>query len=269
MIGRSATGLAYEIAGAGSGLPLVLVHAGVADRRMWDSQWAAFTASRRAVRYDARGYGETLPPSGPWSHHADLLELLDELAIRRAHLVGASMGAGIVVEATLAQPSLVASLVVAPPGGALYGTATDDLRSVWHEEIEALDRGDVDAAVEVNLRAWVDGNGRSPDAVDPAIRSFVGRMQRDAFELPEWDPEGAPETELEPPAHARLAEIECPTLVLIGELDQAASRGAADRMASTVPGVVTVAWPDAAHMLNLEHPAEFERLVLDFVAEAE
>ena len=93
----------------------MLVHAGVADRRMWDPQWPAFAAAHRVVRYDARGFGESLPPTGPWSHHADLLALLDELGIGRAHLVGTSMGAGIAVEAALARP---ARGRVARPGGA-------------------------------------------------------------------------------------------------------------------------------------------------------
>jgi 3-oxoadipate enol-lactonase len=264
--GRTSSGLAYEVAGTGE--PLVLVHAGVADRRMWDPQWRAFTAEHRTVRYDVRGFGESLPPTGPWSQHADLLGLLDALGIRRAHLVGVSMGAGIVVEAALAQPQLAASLVLAAPGGALYGEATADLKAVWQDEIEALDRGDLDAAVEANLRAWVDGLGRSPDAVDPAIRRFVGQMQRDALELPEWDPDGAPETELEPPAHARLAEIACPTLIIVGEADQIATLEAANRLAEDVPGAQYVSWPDAAHVLTLERPREFERLVLDFVAGA-
>lgn len=264
--GRTSTGLAYEA--AGSGETLVLVHAGVADRRMWDPQWPAFAASHRVIRYDLRGYGESLPPTGPWSHHADLLGLIEELGIARAHLVGASVGAGIAVEAALAQPRAVGSLVLAAPGGALYGGATEDLRSVWHDEVEALDRGDLDAAVEVNLRAWVDGPDRAPDAVDPAIRAFVGAMQRDAFELPEWDPDGAPESELEPPAHARLAEITCPTLIVVGEADQIATLEAANGLAADIPNAQLVSWPDTAHMLTLERPEEFGRFVLGFVAAA-
>ena len=262
--GRTSSGLAYEVAGSGD--PLVLVHAGVADRRMWDPQWQGFAAAHRVIRYDLRGYGESLPPSGPWSQHADLLGLLAELGIERAHLVGASVGAGIAVEAALAQPSVVASLLLVAPGGALYGTPSDELRSVWHDEVEALDRGDLDAAVDVNLRAWVDGPARVAEAVDPAIRDFVGRMQREAFELPEWDPEAAPETELEPPAYARLAEIDCWSFVLVGEGDQPVTQEAAAHAAAEIPGARLEVWPEVGHMLTLERPAEFERLVLGFVA---
>ena len=215
---------------------------------------------------DARGFGESLPPTGPWSHHADLLESLDELGIGRAHLVGASMGAGIAVEAALARPAAVLSLFLVAPGGALLGDGGDSLRAVWHEEVEALDNGDIAAAVEVNLKAWVDGPRRGPDEVDPEVRAFVGRMQRDAFELPEWDPESAPEHELTPPAASRLSEIACPTLALVGELDQPATFEAASRVGAEVAGARLEVWPDVAHVPSLERPADFERLALDFLA---
>jgi pimeloyl-ACP methyl ester carboxylesterase len=262
--GRSSTGIAYEI--AGSGEPLVLVHAGIADRRMWDSQWDLFASRHRVLRYDARGYGESLPPTGSWSQYGDLLSLLDELGIARAHLVGASMGSGIVVEAALARPDAAASLVLVAPGGALYGAPSDDLRAVWTAEVEALDRGDIDGAVEVNLRAWVDGPQRDPTAVDPAIRSAVARMQWDAFELPEWDADDALETELEPPASARLGQLAPPTLVLVGGLDQAASLEAALHLEAAVPDVRYQSWPDVGHMLTVERPSEFGSVVVDFIA---
>jgi 3-oxoadipate enol-lactonase len=263
-IGRTQSGLAFEI--AGSGHPIVLVHAGLADRRMWDPQWSAFASMGQVVRYDARGYGESLPPTGPWSHHSDLLELLEELGIARAHVVGASMGAGVAVEAALARPRAVTSLLLSAPGGALLGDGAESLRPIWHDEVEALDRGDLDTAVEVNLRAWVDGPTRGPDVVDPAIRAFVGRMQRDAFELPEWDQDGAPESELTPPAAGRLAEIRCRTLALVGELDQPATFEAAGRIAAEVEGARLEVWPDVAHLPSLERPVQFERLAFEFLS---
>jgi pimeloyl-ACP methyl ester carboxylesterase len=232
---------------------------------MWEPQWRAFQAGHRVVRYDARGYGESLPPVGGWSQHGDLLSLIDELGLGRVHLVGASMGAGIAAEAALARPETVASLVLAAPGGALLGSPSDELQAVWREEIAALDGGDIDAAVEVNLRAWVDGPNRPPTHVDPAIRAFVATMQRDAFELPEWDPDDAPESELSPPADARLAEIDCWTLVLVGEADQPAIVDSAHRLVARVPAARIVSWPDVAHMVSLERPQEFERVVLDFI----
>jgi 3-oxoadipate enol-lactonase len=265
--GRTAAGIAFDERGSGS--PLVLVHSGVADRRMWDPQVPALAEDHRVIRYDARGFGESLPPLGAWSQHTDLLGLLDELLISRTHLVGTSMGAGIAVEAALARPNSIDSLVLAAPGGALFGDSPPELRPVWAAEVDALDRGDLDGAVEVNLRAWVDGPERTADAVDPDLRAFVGRMQREAFELPEWDQETAPEHELSPGASERFGEIACPILVVVGDGDQPSVRATAERIAAEAPRARLVVWRGVAHMLTLERPDEFAALVLAFLAEVE
>lgn len=261
--GRTRTGIAYD--DEGSGPPIALVHAGVADRRMWDGLVGALAGRYRLIRHDVRGVGESLPPTGPWSHHTDLLALLDELLVPRAHLLGASMGAGIAAEAALARPGIAASLTLVAPGGALLGAAPESLRPIWAAEVEALDRGDLDAAVEVNLRAWVDGPRRGSDAVAPELRAFVGRMQREAFEIPEWDADEAPEHELAPSAAGRLREIACPVLVVVGESDDPAILAVAERIASEVSDGRLVVWPDVGHMLPLERPASFAELVGSFV----
>jgi pimeloyl-ACP methyl ester carboxylesterase len=262
--GRTAAGIAFD--DEGSGPPVALVHAGVADRRMWADLAASLAERHRVIRHDVRGVGETLPPAGSWSHHTDLLGLLDELLITRAHLVGASMGAGIVVETALARPGIVESLVLVAPGGALLGEAPASFRPIWAAEVEALDRGDLDAAVEINLRAWVDGPTRTPDAVDPAVRAFVGRMQREAFELPEWDPEQAPEHELSPAAAERFHELACPVLVVLGEADDPAITAVGERIASQAPRSRLVTVPGAGHMLPLERPAAFGEILATFLA---
>jgi pimeloyl-ACP methyl ester carboxylesterase len=265
--GRTTGGIAYDDEGAGD--PIVLLHAAVADRRMWAALVPSLTPARRVVRPDARGFGESLPPTGPWSQHGDVLGLIDELGLERAHLVGASMGAGMAVEAALARPRAIRSLVLVAPGGALFGDEPAELRPIWAAEVDALDAGDLDEAVEVNLRAWVDGPRRAPEAVDPEVRAFVGRMQREAFELPEWDPEAAPEHELTPPAAARLAEIACPILVLVGDGDQPPVLAAAERIAASAPDARLVVWPDTAHLPTLERPDAFAALLRDFLAEVD
>jgi 3-oxoadipate enol-lactonase len=263
--GRTASGIAFD--DEGSGPPLALVHAGVADRRMWSELAASLAGRHRVIRHDVRGVGESLPPSGPWSHHTDLLGLLDELLITRANVVGASMGAGIAVEAALARPGSVASLVLVAPGGALFGEPPATFRPIWAAEVDALDRGDLDAAVEINLRAWVDGPLRPAEAVDPGVRAFVGEMQREAFELPEWDSEQAPEHELSPPASTRLAELTCPVLVVVGDADDPAILDVSERIAAAAPRARLVVLPGAGHMLSLEQPTAFAELLEDYLAD--
>jgi 3-oxoadipate enol-lactonase len=111
----SAKGLAFEADDADSSLsagdrrPVVLIHAGVCDRRMWDGLPAL--SGYRVVRMDLRGFGGSASrPDAPFSHHGDVATLLDELGIRAAHLVGVSMGAGVAAEIALARPDLVRSL---------------------------------------------------------------------------------------------------------------------------------------------------------------
>jgi pimeloyl-ACP methyl ester carboxylesterase len=263
--GRTAGGIAFD--DEGSGPALALVHAGVADRRMWSAVAGSLAARYRVIRHDVRGVGESLPPTGPWSHHTDLLDLLDELLITRAHVVGASIGAGIAVEAALARPSTVASLILVAPGGALLGEAPASFRPTWAAEVEALDRGDIEGAVEINLRAWVDGSRRSPDAIDPEVRAFIGRMQREAFEIPEWDAEQAPEHELAPPAAGRVRELTCPVLVVVGDADDPVIVSMAERIAGEAPRGRLVVLPGVGHMLNLEQPELFIELLLSFLAD--
>ncbi len=265
MESRSAAGIAYDRAGPRSDLPVVLLHAGIADRRMWDPQWPALTAVVDTVRLDLRGFGDsTERPSGALSTVDDVLDTLTELGIERCHLVGASMGAGVAVEVALSAPELVASLFLVGPGGALIPEATSELRAFAAAEGAALDEGDLDAAVEANLTWWVDGPRRDAGAVDPAVRELVRVMQRRAFELTDdWD--DVEEQELEPPALDRLADIHVPTLVLVGGQDLDAIHDAAARVAAGVPGARRVDWPDTAHLPSMERPEEFLTLLRDWV----
>jgi 3-oxoadipate enol-lactonase len=259
-------GIAYDRAGPPGGVPIVLVHAGVADRRMWDPIWPALTSEYDVVRLDLRGYGDSADrPSGPLSPVDDVLVTLAALDIDRCHLVGASFGAGVAVEAALTRPELAESLLLVAPGGSLIAELTPELGSFFAAERAALADDDLDAAVEVNLAAWVDGPRRVSDAVDPAVRELVGVMQRRAFELTDdWD--DVEELELEPPALERLGEIRVPTLVLLGGLDLDAIAQTARSVVAGVAEARLVEWPDVAHLPSMERPKEFLALLEDWLA---
>ena len=258
-------GIAYDRGGPRGELPIVLIHAGVADRGMWGPIWPELTGDRDVVRVDLRGFGDSAArPAGAVSHPGDVLDTLSEMGVDRCHVVGASLGAGVAVEVALARPSAVASLLLAAPGGSLLAEVTPDLRAFWDAEGTALERGDLDAAVEANLSWWVEGTRRSADQVDPSVRERVRRMQRRAFEVTaDWD--DVEEQELDPPALARLSEIEVPVLVLAGGLDLDAVHAAAGRVVAGVPGARRVDWPDAGHLPSLENPAAFSGLLRDWV----
>jgi pimeloyl-ACP methyl ester carboxylesterase len=252
-----------EVAGEGS--TVVLVHAGICDSRMWDPQWEAFPAAHRTVRYDLRGFGRSPLPPQPFSHGRDLVALLEQLRIERATLVGASLGGRVTLEVAVAQPEVVDALVLAD--AALPGFAwSDQLKAFWAEEDAALERGDLDAAVEANLRMWVDGPRRPPTMVASAVRERVGQMQHRAFELqlPVW--EDAEEALLVPDVTRRLSAVRAPTLVVLGEEDVSDFHQIAAQLSREIPSAQHAVIPDAAHLPSLERPAAFNELVLRFLA---
>ncbi|GIM91278.1 alpha/beta fold hydrolase [Paractinoplanes toevensis] len=259
------SGIAYDHAAGTGGPPIVLIHAGVADRRMWDPQWAAISGEHDAVRLDLRGFGEsTTRPDALLSHVDDVRATLAHLGIDRCHLVGSSLGAGVAVEVALTAPHLVRSLLLAPPGGSLLAELTDDLRTFFDAERAALAAGDLDAAVEANIAAWVVGPGRDPAKINPDFQDSVRRMQRRAFEVTaSWT--DVDEAEPDPPALDRLADVTVPTLILIGGHDLATTQDSADRLCAGLPEVRRVDWPDAAHLPSLEHPGRFLALLREWV----
>lgn len=263
---HSPTGIAYDRAGPRRDLPVVLIHAGIADRRMWQPQWSALTARRDAVRLDLRGFGEsTRRPAGALSPVDDVIDTLEALGIGRCHLVGASFGAGVAVEVALKRPEQVDSLLLTAPDGSLIAQATPDLRAFFDAERSALARDDLDGAVEANLSWWVDGPHREAHDVDPAVRELVGQMQRQAFQLTAgWG--AVEEAELDPPALERLAEIQVPTLVLVGALDLDAIVDTARLVTDAIPHARRVDWPDTAHLPSMERPDDFFELLSGWLA---
>jgi len=252
----------HEIAGEGA--PVLLIHEGICDSRMWEPQWRTFPQAHRTVRCDLRGFGRTPLPAERYSNASDVAELLDRLELGAAALVGVSLGGRVALEVALARPELVDRLVLV--GAGLPDHAwSDAVRRYGEEEEAALARSDLEAAVEANLRMWVDGPRRRPHEVDPAVRRLVAEMQRCAFELqlPVWDE--AEEELLVPDVGSRYVELRVPTLVLVGGEDVSDMHTLAERLASGIPGARKEEIPGAAHVPSLERPEEFDRLVLTFL----
>ena len=251
---------------AGEGPAIALVHQGICDSRVWDPQWGTFTRDHRVVRHDMRGFGRSPLEPGRFSHARDLLDVLDGHEIGRVALVAGSLGGRVALEATLARPQLVSALVLVAPG--LPGHEwSEEVTSGWDEEEAALEAGDLDTAVEINLRTWVDGPRRRPGEVDPEVREKVAEMQRRAFELQLPFEETAEEEPLVTDLAARLGDVTAPTLVVVGEEDVSDMHAIADRIVAEVPGAKRASIAATAHVPNLERPAEFDELVLGFLAE--
>lgn len=259
-------GLAYDVDGEGPAV--VLIHEGIADRRMWEPQIGPFTrAGYRVVRYDLRGYGDSKLPSGPFSNVGDLEDMLEHLGVERASLVGVSYGGRIALEFAILHPEAVEALVLV--GAGLRDTDwSEEVKRFGQEEDRLLEAGDLEGAVELNLRLWVDGPSRGPDQVDSAVRDRVGEMQRRAFEVQLPVPDAGPDSPFDPPATARLDEVRCPTLVVVGELDQPDILRIADQLAGGIPGARKAVISGTAHVPSMEKPDAFNELVLGFLRAA-
>lgn len=258
-------GLYAEVAGEGP--EIVLFHEGICDSRMWDPQWDAFTRSHRVLRFDFRGYGRTPLSRGKHVAAQDVIDLLDEHGFERAAFVGVSLGGRVALEVALAQPNRVSALVLV--GSGLPGHDwSDEMKASWEEEEAEFNKGDLDAAVEVTLRTWVDGPRRKPEDVDAGVRARVGEMQRRAFEHYQEVGDDAEEELLVADVAERLGEIQAPTLVVIGAEDVPDIHAIADKLANEIPGARRATIDNAAHVPSMEHPEEFERLVLGFIEEA-
>jgi pimeloyl-ACP methyl ester carboxylesterase len=245
----------------GSGFPLVLVHAGIADTRMWNDQFHVFAEKYQTIRYDRRGFGKTKPADGDFSLHGDLYEVLKSLGIKQAILVGCSQGSKTVTNFTLEHPEMVKALVLV--GSALGGFEFDGESPSQEAEIEkAEEAGDLERVNELEIQIWVDGQGRTPDQVDSKVRALVKDMNWIALQYPQ---DLGNEIPLHPAAANRLAEIKVPTLVVIGNLDTAWCQAAAEHLAKNIPNAKKIVMNDVAHLPNMEKPEEFNRHVMEFL----
>ncbi|MEA2213330.1 MAG: hypothetical protein QOF83_3278 [Solirubrobacteraceae bacterium] len=241
---------------AGEGAAVVLLHAGVADRRMWSEHLEPLSqAGYRAVAVDLPGFGEA--PMGALSPWDAVLAMMDELEIARAALVGNSFGGGMALRAAAIAPERVVALVLvsarpfdAPPSA--------QLAAAWEAEEAALERGDVAAATEAVVEAWT-----QPDA-PPTLRDEVAAMQRRAFAL-QLD---VHETDVADPLTGPddLAAITIPTLVAAGEHDMPDFLEAAAELERTLPDTERVTIARAGHLAPLETPKAFLEVLTDFLA---
>ncbi|GGM13103.1 alpha/beta fold hydrolase [Micromonospora yangpuensis] len=248
----------------GTGTPLVLLHAGIADRRMWREQLLALADRHRVIVPDLRGYGESELPQTEFAHHDDVAALLAALDIPRAVLVGCSFGGAVAIDTALAHPERVAGL-------ALFGTAvsghewSEETNDLWEELVGEVDPADLAANAAAEVRFWVVGPGRRPEQVDPGLLALAEEMDRRALAA-ELALSAVDLAELDPPAIGRLADLRVPVLVTAGAADVPEISRLADRIAAEAPYALRHPdVPDAGHLLPLERPEAVNRILLDFL----
>jgi pimeloyl-ACP methyl ester carboxylesterase len=247
----------------GEGLPVVFLHAGVADHRMWQPQVAAFAKRFDVIRPDMRGFGKSELPPARWSPVEDVRALVDDLQLKPIHLVGCSIGGGVAIDFALQHAERLSRLVLVGPGvgGTNFGKKYPEIFA----EVQAADEAnDMDAVNQAEMHLWLDGPRRPRGYVRQPLRDLFLEMNGANFNA-DWA--SAPTDDLDPPAVERLHEITAPVLVVVGDEDAPPISDAVELLMEKVPHARKAVIHDAAHLPNLEHPDEFNRLVLDFLLE--
>ena len=251
---------------AGEGPAVVFLHAGVADKRMWQEQITAFAPGHRAIAYDRRGFGETHGSPETYSHIDDLLALLDQLDVDSAVLVGCSQGARIAIDFALSHPGraaglfLVAPAVTGAPSPEAFPPAVEALLEMLEEaeEDEDLDR--------INLLEawmWLDGPNSEEGRVGGALRELFLAMNGTALYAP--DPGAETNPAAFPAAYARLAELALPAQVVWGDGDFPHIQQRCVHLVQAIPRALGTVIPGAAHLPSLEQPAAFNRHLKAFL----
>jgi len=250
-----------EVGGAGE--PVVLLHAGVADRRMWNRVAPLLECGRSVVRLDLRGFGGSSVPRADFRHADDLLAVLDGLVLDRVHLVAASFGGSVALAFAASHPARVRSLVLlaSPLPGHDW---SDRMREYFDAEEEAIERGNLDAAVELNLQMWVRGSRDWSDetrAIAADLReqlriALTNQPAGDQFDLGAESPVRDLLERLDVPAHVVVGLDDVPDFVMIAE-----------ELAARLPRARLTRLPGVGHLIAMERPDETAALVADFVAE--
>lgn len=254
------TRLYYEM--AGSGHPLVLIHGFTLDTRMWDDQFEVFAARYQVLRYDLRGFGKSaVPTDTPYPHPDDLPALMTHLGIEHAYIVGLSLGGAVAVDFAVTYPYATDALI--PVDAALLGGYEWAVDAHW-DRLFVLVKA-LEAGLQAAKTFWLQHPLFAPAREQPAVAARLAEIVEgySGWHLLNEDPGRG----LEPPAVQRLATINAPTLIIIGERDVADFHRIADVLQERIPGAMKVVMPGVGHMANMEDPERFNETVLGFLVE--
>lgn len=234
---------------------VLLLHAGIGDRRMWASQVAALEAAgHRTLTPDLPGFGDRELVPGVVDYVGFAADQLEGPAT----VVGCSFGGRVALELAFAHPALVERLVLVGAGLGSWDWS-DAAEAGFAEEEVAIERGDLAGAAAQQARVWL-----APDAT-PEVRELTEAMTMRSYDQ-QLPLEGKVRTTWPTPsAEQRLEEIVAPTLVVVGTEDVEDIRAMAEALAAAIPGARAVTIEGAGHLPSLERPDELNRLLLDFL----
>ena len=247
----------------GFGIPVVFLHAGVADRRMWAGQMRTLAEEGyHVVSYDRRGFGETETADVPFNHLVDLEAVLDQLSIHAAVFVGCSMGGGLAIDFALEHPERTIGLVLV--GTAVTGAEgyeiDDEVMALEEAADYALERGNTGTVNRIQAHQWLDGPYGEAGRVTGPVRELFLAMNEIHLNHPRLTQEERPES-----AFDSIGSIQAPTLLVVGELDCSDIIAIHEDLSEELENAFAVVLEDTAHLPSLERPDLFDPLLLEFL----
>lgn len=247
----------------GFGLPVVFLHSGVTDRRMWDVQMREVAeAGYHVMSYDRRGHGETESEDVPFSDVVDLEAILDRLSIHAAILVGSSRGGALAIDFALEHPERTVGLVLV--GTAISGADAVEIPDEAADLEDALDyaqeRGNLETVNRIEAHLWLDGPLEPQGRVDGELRDLFLTMNRIVLNHPELT-----EREEAEDATVSLSTITAPTLLVVGELDFPDIVARHEDLSEELENSFAVVLEETAHFPSYERPDLFNPLLLEFL----
>jgi len=248
----------YELHGKEGAPWLVLGHSLACSLRMWDPQIAALKDRYRILAYDTRGHGGSEATPGAYTLELladDLASLLGFLKISRAHYCGLSMGGMIGQSFALKYPGTFLSLTLADTTSRYPAEAWP----LWQDRIKIAETKGMEPLAQPTLERWFTEPFRKSNA------AAVDGIRKLILATPVAGYVGCCHAIPKINLTARLKEIKCPVLVIVGEQDPGTPPAMAREIHDNAPGSKLVVLPQAAHLANLEQPEGFSRALGDFL----
>jgi 3-oxoadipate enol-lactonase len=252
------TQLYYEM--TGDGPPLVLIHSGGFDRRLWDDQFFTLAERHTVIRYDVRGQGQSPKPTRPYSDVKDLNSLLQWLKVDKIRIVGLSYGGSIAIDFTLAHPEMVDALILVAPDVSGYALSPE-FNLAFIKIVASIQQDDGTPAGDL----WLQSPTIAPTMENPAAARKLRPIAQENSAFWLINPLFRLDAFASQPAIRRLAEIHAPTLLIVGDRHTTDVLNEARLVENGISGIKKVVIPGAGHIVNAEKPEEFNRAVLDFL----
>lgn len=253
----------------GSGDPILFVHEFADDFRSWENQMNYFSRRYRCIAYNARGYPPSDVPETQEFYsqqHAieDIVNVMQHLKIKKAHIVGLSMGSFAGLHFGLQYPEMALSLTLAGGG---YGALSANHEQLQREARVVADRLEKEGFGEEG-GSYALGPGRIPYKIkDPrGWDAFAQRLSEhsglgSAMTLRGVQASRPGYMELE----SRLKKLKVPVLLIAGDED-AASVEPTYFLKQTIPSAALWVFPKTGHAMNLEEPDMFNKALQDFIS---